>query len=139
MAKSPTLPTFAGHSPATAGRRPATTGILRSSLVAVQNLADSLGDAGDEEAALVLDRLACRTRSILMARGGPPPTADLIARSAVAAAEVAEALEALGDQEAAGEYSRAAGRLGAILRRRRSPVHGGRLVGSRGKKTGRKN
>jgi hypothetical protein len=83
--------------------------------------ADALGDAGDEETALVLDEAVARTRRILKARLGPPETRKEIAAAAVGLAQAAEALEEEGDSEAAGLFCRFAARLLAILDGRTGP------------------
>ena len=115
---------------------PKTAGLLRSAVAAMGGQADGLGDAGDEEAALVLDECCCRTRAILAARCGPPPTEREIAAAAVGLAAAAEALAAAGDAEAAGLFARTAERLGAILDGRTTPWYGPRgprLMGYRTK------
>ena len=96
-------------------RGPATAGILRSAVVALEGAADELGDAGDEEAALVLDHCGCRARRIIKARYGPPPTQDRIAAAAAGLLATALALEEAGDPEASGLFARAAEGLAAIL------------------------
>jgi hypothetical protein len=113
--------------------RPATAGILRSAVVALEGAADELGDAGDEEAALVLDHCGCRARRIIKARYGPPPTQDRIAAAAAGLLATALALEEAGDPEASGLFGRAAEALAAILDGRRGPPprHLGRAIGLR--------
>jgi hypothetical protein len=113
------------------GGGPATAGILQAAIRAARGTADALGDAGDEEAALVLDECSARADRIVRARAGPPPTEHEIMGAVLALQATAEALDEAEDGEAAGLFEEAAGRLAALLDRRsghpdwrKGPRHG---------------
>lgn len=99
----------------------ATAGILKAAIAAARGAADTLGDVGDEEAALVLDECSSRAQAILKSRVGPPPTEHEIMGSVLALEETAEILDGEGDGEAAALFAETAGRLAALLEARRMP------------------
>jgi hypothetical protein len=108
MAKSPTLP--------------ATGGIIRAAVAAVERIADALGDAGDREAALILDEAAARSRGVLAGRAGQGEKSEKCLRAAIQLCrDSAETLCDADDPEAAMIFAEALGRVNSLLDARAGP------------------